>query len=476
VNDADKGWPNLLPDGLERWLRGKKPDETAMGPGVEWRPSADAPTPGVSSPDPSQHYQPPGVEWSPAAVEKCPACGAEFTEPYTPGTSQFCAQCGAGRPASAEAQGALRSLDPDAVMAPPRPCVQCGGAVDSDAYCTLCGFKAASERDHYREEPAPWVAGVCDRGMKHSRNEDAIALAAGQEPGDRAVLVVCDGVSSSIDSDVASLAAAEAARDLLWAGQPQGVDVEESHVPAMEHALSAAASAANEAVVRTTDPASANAASATFVVAVVSKGRLLYANLGDSRAYWLPDAGEPVQLTRDDSMAEARIEMGVPRHEAENGPGAHAITKWLGSDAPDITPRTGQLEVGDGWVLVCSDGLWNYASTSPEIRTVLEAALAASPSNLVDMCEHMVSWANEQGGKDNISVTLARLGDLPASVVAATAAAHTDPVAPAAPEVPAEPEAQQADSPALTGPQNESRGHDTPTEADLRADADPSIG
>jgi serine/threonine protein phosphatase PrpC len=272
----------------------------------------------------------------------------------------------------------------------------------------VCGFKAASERDHYREEPAPWVAGVCDRGLKHTRNEDALALAASQEPGERAVLVVCDGVSSSIDSDVASLAAAEAARDLLWA---------DGAADTVSPRLSEAAAAANEAVVRTTDPASENAASATFVVAVVSKGSLHFANLGDSRAYWLPDAGDPVLLTRDDSMAEARIEMGVSREVAENGPGAHAITKWLGRDAPDISPRTGRLEVGDGWVVVCSDGLWNYASTPSEIRTILDAGLAASPANLTDLCEHMTAWANSQGGKDNITVTLARLGELPAAAV-----------------------------------------------------------
>ena len=467
MNDADKGWQSLLPDGLEKWLRNRKGDDDPAGPGVEWRPSADAPAPGVSSPDPSLHYQPPGVEWSPVAVEKCPACGAEFPDAYTPGTSQFCHQCGAARPASAEAGGVPRSLDPDAVMAPPRPCVQCGGAVDSDGYCTVCGFKAASERDHYREEPAPWVAGVCDRGLKHSRNEDALALAASQEPGQRAVLVVCDGVSSSIDSDVASLAAAEAARDLLWADQAPQAE------PQTPPRLSEAAAAANEAVVRTTDPASENAASATFVVAVVSKGHLFYANLGDSRAYWLPDAGDPVLLTRDDSMAEARIEMGVSREVAESGPGAHAITKWLGRDAPDIAPRTGNLEVGDGWVVVCSDGLWNYASTPAEIRTVLDAGLAASPANLVDLCEHMTAWANEQGGKDNISVTLARLGAMPVSVVSAVAVAHTGPASVATPVAPAEDEPPQTPSPLPDSANDESRGQDTPTQPDLGAEADP---
>jgi serine/threonine protein phosphatase PrpC len=373
VSDGDKGWQSLLPDGIERWLRGRKAEDATVGRGVEWRPSAGVAAPGVSSPDPALQYRPPGVEWTPA--------------PDAP-----------------------RSLDSEAFTAAFRPCAQCGGVVDNDGYCTVCGFKAVSERDHYREEPAPWVAGVCDHGLKHARNEDALALAASQEPGLRAVLVLCDGVSSSIDSDVASLAAAEAARDLLWDTCVTRADAA-TDAPSLEHALVAAAAAANEAVVRTTDPDSDNAASATFVAVVIERGALAFGNLGDSRAYWLPDGGEPVQLTRDDSVAETRVAAGeVTREEAENGPGAHAITRWLGSDAPDITPRTGRLEVGDGWVLACTDGLWNYGSTAPDIRTVLDAALAAAPGNLVDMCEHMVAWANGQGGRDNITVALARLG------------------------------------------------------------------
>ena len=60
--------------------------------------------------------------------------------------------------------------------APRAPCLQCGGAVDDDGYCTQCGTKAPSQRDHFEEQPAPWVAGVCDRGIRHHRNEDAMAL------------------------------------------------------------------------------------------------------------------------------------------------------------------------------------------------------------------------------------------------------------------------------------------------------------
>ena len=119
----------------------------------------------------------------------------------------------------------------------------------ADGYCTECGAKARSERDHFTEHPAVWVAAVCDRGVRHSRNEDAVALDARPEPGTRAVLVVCDGVSSSTDSDVASLAAARAARDVLASSSPSGVGTAAGRVAATAKALEAAADVTNKAVI-----------------------------------------------------------------------------------------------------------------------------------------------------------------------------------------------------------------------------------
>ena len=205
-------------------------------------------------------------------------------------------------------------------------------------------MKAPSERDHYTEQPAPWVAACCDRGIRHHRNEDATAIAADPEPGSRAVLVVCDGVSTSLDSDVASLAGARAARDLLVASRPAGLGTPASLAAAMAQAMKQAAAAANEAVIANTAPDSENAASCTFSAAVLEGDQICFGNVGDSRVYWIPDPGSaepPVQLSVDDSVAQARITMGVPREEAENGPQAHAITKWLGRDSPDFVPDDG---------------------------------------------------------------------------------------------------------------------------------------
>jgi serine/threonine protein phosphatase PrpC len=116
-----------------------------------------------------------------------------------------------------------------------------------------------------------------------------------------------------------------------------------------------------------------------------------------------------VQLTVDDSVAQLRIASGVPKEQAEEGPQAHAILKWLGRDSQDARPTTGAVElVGPGWVLVCSDGLWNYASEATELQALISQLSSTAGTDPLALAEAMVRWACDQGGKDNISVTLAR--------------------------------------------------------------------
>ncbi len=363
----------------------------------------------------------------PDPVLHCPNCGSEVRA-----TDSFCEACGtslafasptddAGAPVVGEDEllespiTLSRSVVTEeasadtVVVARPR-CAECGGTVGADGYCEVCGTKAPSERDHYTEQPAPWVAAVCDRGVRHDRNEDASAIAADPEPGSRAVLVVCDGVSTSTDSDVASLAAARTARDVLVAHRPAGLGLPASRTGALAAAIGGAVAVANDAVIAHTAPTSKNAASCTFACAIVEGDQATYGNIGDSRVYWLPDAGEGRVLSVDDSVAQLRIESGVSREEAEAGPQAHAITKWLGRDAPDLTPTTGSLELTEpGWLLVCSDGLWNYASEPAELKTVFgEVSTALGGAEPLALAEGLVRWACEQGGKDNITVALAR--------------------------------------------------------------------
>ncbi|NMM34457.1 MAG: serine/threonine protein phosphatase [Phycicoccus sp.] len=366
-------------------------------------------------------------------MTECPSCHVAVAS-----SEQFCEACGAElSPTVATEEAAPSGVSPQASPAPDdlsttaATCQACGGDVISDGYCGTCGARAPTLRDHFTEQPAAWVAGVCDRGIRHPRNEDAVALAADDEPGSRAVIVVCDGVSNSIDSDVASLAAARAARDLLASSRSRGMGTASSLVAAVIARLEAATDAASEAVIEVTrvakvGAATGNPASCTFVAAVVEEGLLVVGSVGDSRVYWLPDAGTAVALTVDDSFAQEQIASGVPRAEAETGPMSHGITRWLGVDAPDHSPTTATMTLAEpGWILVCSDGLWNYCSEAQDLATLVRKTSGSSPvaaepltaepltAEPLTLAAALVDWANAQGGQDNISVALARI-DSPA--------------------------------------------------------------
>ncbi len=313
-------------------------------------------------------------------------------------------------------------------------CTECGRGSYVDGYCDNCGSKQRDPRDHFTEEPQPWVAGVCDIGIRHGRNEDAMALLAEERQLSFAVLVVCDGVSNSTDSHIASLAASRAAREALDDAIPRGMGTRTAVVSAIEQRLEDAVQAARAAVVETTkDRQVESPPSCTFVAALIDDGIAVVGNVGDSRAYWLPDdlRSEARQLSRDDSFADEQIRAGVPREEAETSAGAHAITRWLGIDSPDdITPHTSVLDLDeDGWLAVVSDGLWNYCSEASDLRFLVHdtvARLGAAGHHPLTVAQTLTDFANERGGIDNITVALARVGQ----------------VDPAPPSAPAEPTAQ----------------------------------
>ena len=401
----------------------------------------------------------------------CPGCGA-----VTHGDERFCEACGqqlpsaapplaAQRPTGASvatspppAEGAsvtdLRVVDTD-LDSSPSSCVSCQAGHYVDGYCDQCGSAVPRIRDHFADVPATWVAAVCDRGVRHARNEDAMAVAASAADvgsSGRAVLVVCDGVSSAPRSEIASLAAARAARNALVAGrdltaagaaaqfQASGGRSGPHDVPTMAITMAAIAAAADAAnappPAALADPDFAGSA-CTLVMAVVEPSpsggvRVNAGWVGDSRAYWLPDdaAQAALQLTIDDSWAAEAIAHGVPREDAERMPQAHAITRWLGPDSPDPMPkRSTQDVVGPGWVLVCSDGLWNYTSAADRMAdlvrrlslpaagaaaAVAPQADAATPATTATvtplvLADRLVGWAIEQGGHDNITVALARV-------------------------------------------------------------------
>jgi serine/threonine protein phosphatase PrpC len=345
----------------------------------------------------------------------CPTCAAPIAAVDT-----FCEACGAelraapttGQPPVAEGRASMDVTAPIPRTTMTRAtgvCTSCGGSILDDGFCGTCGRKALSARDHWSEQPVSWLAGVCDKGVLHARNEDAMALAAA---ADRrfGVIVVCDGVTSAPDSDRASLAASRAACDLL-AVVPPIAGGTAAAITYWTDALQRAGAAANAAAVGVAhalgDPP--EPPSCTFVAAVVADTLLTVAWCGDSRAYWLPDTGLPVQLTLDHSLGTEMIAAGTSPADAELHPTFHTITRWLGADSVDHTPEcVSQTLDGPGWVLVCSDGLWNYASQLDELAAVVNGFKGEGSDDPLPLAAALIDWANAAGGHDNITAALAR--------------------------------------------------------------------
>ena len=347
----------------------------------------------------------------------------------------FCESCGAatGRlpaePPEITGTAPTSSLpdaiaaDVDATQTQPNPivriCAACQGLIAADGYCGSCGAKGRTERDHWNEHPVPWAAAVCDRGIRHHRNEDAVALVASEAAGSFAALVVCDGVSTSSNSDVASLAAVHAAVAVLSGVASETASSFATRLVSISAAIERAGADAQmvvAAVTATEMSEHPSPPSCTFVAAVLSESLIVAGWVGDSRAYWLPDAGGAEMLSVDHSVASEMIRAGATREAAETSPDAHAITRWLGVDAPNAVPQIATTMVRcAGWLLVCSDGLWNYCSDPFAVDALLRelaTSIGGAEADSVDPCalgEALVAWANTQGGHDNISVVLARV-------------------------------------------------------------------
>jgi serine/threonine protein phosphatase PrpC len=260
-----------------------------------------------------------------------------------------------------------------------------------------------SPRDHSEVNLGP-AAGVSDRGLRHHRNEDAMALAAEEQSpnGPVVVAVVCDGVSSSARPDEASQAAVQAALPVLVAAAQTGDDLAAASVASVQ--------AARQAIADMAEPTGDTSAT-TFVSAVASGAEVTLCWLGDSRAYWLaqPESeSESRQLTQDDSVAGGMVAAGLADQAAAlASPHAHVLTRWLGGDLasdPDRAPHVERYTPpGAGALLVCSDGLWNYL---PEAADLAALALPKALDDPLGAAVDMVNFAVDAGGADNITAVL----------------------------------------------------------------------
>ncbi len=374
-----------------RFDRRAEPDEYPLAaPGAPGAPGApDMPT----APDAPSPSAPSGA---PAASD-APASPAVPTVPAAPAAS--------AAPQAVDP----RTTDPVTPPAGTKTCVACrAGRVDRDGYCENCGHAQPRERDHMEQE-LDAVAAVSDRGLRHHRNEDAFAVSAtALSDGSPAVIaIVCDGVSSATRPDDASLAASRAANESLLESLPRGAHPQQAMHDAIVAASKAVNSLAQEPETVHEQAPYQNSPACTLVGAVVTPTLLIVGWVGDSRVYWVPAdrSAPPARLTEDDSWAAQMVAAGLMSEaEAYADERAHAITGWLGADAYELEPHTASFKPDrPGVVVVCTDGLWNYAETAGEMA---EAVPLDAPLRPLHTAQVLVGHALDGGGHDNVTVAV----------------------------------------------------------------------
>lgn len=245
----------------------------------------------------------------------------------------------------------------------------------------------------------PDLALVSDRGRHHPDNQDAGIV--GRSPTGTVAMVVADGVSSSDKAEVASATAVAAAYKEMYEASGDEPDREiVQRAVAMAHA---AVMAIPHTDTQLDEPET------TIAAALVRGSSVAVAWVGDSRAYTVSSARSRL-ITRDDSWLADTVEGGrMSLDQALADSRSHSITQCLGmlDDQIRIHVRNFVLEP-DTWLLLCTDGLWNYFDQLPAMAQAV--AEAGPDADAFELCQHLVKLANQAGGHDNITVATYRIG------------------------------------------------------------------
>ena len=236
-------------------------------------------------------------------------------------------------------------------------------------------------------------------GMVRSHNEDSFAADA--EIG---LAVLADGMGGYNAGEVASGIAVEMIRTemkkALASRKPEVLDGADA-----ERLIEAHAARANTAIYRASQSQPHySGMGTTLVVALWHDDRLSVGHIGDSRLYRLRD-GALEQITRDHSLLQEQIDSGmITREQARHSQNKNLVTRAVGID-PEVETEVHTYSVQPGDVyLLCSDGLSDMVSDED-----LQLTLTSLAANLPLAAEQLVQLANDNGGRDNISVILVRI-------------------------------------------------------------------
>lgn len=263
--------------------------------------------------------------------------------------------------------------------------------------------------------------GLTDRGQKRPDNEDQFLVAtlvkslevqqtSLPQPKKRRssdhsyLLIVADGVGGAKGGEQASALAVDSVETYVletvkWFAYCQANDEDQLLVD-FRIALGEAHGRVRAQAAQRPD---LRGMGTTLTLAYSVNEELFLAHVGDSRGYLFRD-NSLYRLTEDHTLVEELVRRGVIKpDEVAQHHWRHVITSTVGGDSPAVRIDVHKLhlEVGDV-LLLCSDGLTEMVSAE-QISAVL-----CETDDPATACQRLVGLANEAGGRDNITVALAR--------------------------------------------------------------------
>ena len=233
-----------------------------------------------------------------------------------------------------------------------------------------------------------------DIGAKRTMNQDFYFLSdepVGLLPN---LYVVCDGMGGHNAGDVASRFCVERFTGHLRESR------EKTRIQAIETAIRTT----NEELIQKAQGQKAyEGMGTTFVAAsVLEDGYLLAANIGDSRLYLINDTIR--QITEDHSLVAEMVRNGdLKKEEARFHPNKNMVLRAVSTQAV-ASPDFYKVKVRSGdYILLCSDGLSDMVDEAEMLKLVSEY------DDVNDISEKMVDLANENGGRDNITLILIKI-------------------------------------------------------------------
>lgn len=252
-------------------------------------------------------------------------------------------------------------------------------------------------------EEALEIVSQTDPGMVRSHNEDSVA----QEPA-CGLVVLADGMGGYNAGEVASGIAVSVVATEIGHRLRESSPVERDEETGEELGVALLRSnirKANASIYHASQSQPQYAGMGTTIVSgLFYDNRVAVGHVGDSRMYRL--RGETLEVvTRDHSLLQEQIDSGmISVEDARQSRNKNLVTRAVGIDA-EVEPEIHVYDVQAGDIyLLCSDGLNDMVEDGD-----IEATLYAMQGNLPLAAEQLIQMANDNGGRDNVSVILVKV-------------------------------------------------------------------